>query len=149
MYENSLNYGGISSSSATFFFITSIIAFAGLWKMFEKAGKPGWAAIIPIYNIIIILEIIGKPMIWLLWLIIPCVNIVFFVWMFNLLVKSFGKSEGYTVGVLILPYVFYPIIGFGDSRYLGPSAKEARVFDPNRKFGDDNPFNQPPPSSQF
>lgn len=74
-----------------------IISIVGMWKMYEKAGKPGWAAIIPIYNIIVLLEIVGKPLWWFLLLLVPCVNIIFAVWMLNLLSKSFGQSEGFTI----------------------------------------------------
>jgi len=116
------------------------------WKIYEKAGKPGWAAIIPIYNIIVLLEIIGKPVWWILLLLIPCVNIVFAVWITNLLSKSFGQSEGFTVGLLLLGIVFYPILAFGNYQYLGPSAKEAgglRPIDPSLGYKD--PFNPNPP----
>lgn len=108
-----------------------------MWKTFEKAGKPGWAALIPIYNTIILLEIVGKPMIWILWLIIPCVNVVFGIWLINLVGKSFGKSEGFTIGLVIFPYIFWPILGFSSAAYLGPSAEEAK-----NTFGT-NPFNRP------
>ena len=90
------------------------------WKIFEKAGQPGWAAIIPIYNIIVMLKIVGKPLWWLIMFIIPGVNLVFAIWTLNMLSKSFGKDEGFTVGLLLLGIVFYPILGFGDARYLGP-----------------------------
>lgn len=120
-----------------------VLIIAGLWKTFEKAGKPGWAAIIPIYNIIILLEIVGKPMIWILWLIIPCVNIVFLVWLYNLVSKSFGKSEGFTVGLLLLGFVFWPMLGFGPATYLGPSAAEAQNgFGKNTFNSPNNPFNR-------
>lgn len=133
-----------------FYLAILVLIIASMWKLFEKAGKPGWAAIIPIYNLIIMIEIVGKPTIWVLWLIIPCVNFVFIVWLTNLFVKSFGKSEGYTIGMFILPFVFYPLLAFGDNPYLGPSAAEAKTgFGPNGfgskdNFGSDNPFNQPP-----
>lgn len=91
------------------------------WKVFTKAGKPGWACIIPIYNIIVLLEIIGKPWWWLLLMFIPVVNIVFAIWMINLLAKSFGKSEGFTVGLVLLPFIFISILGFGDAAYKGPA----------------------------
>jgi len=120
-----------------FILIIWVLCVAGMWKTFEKAGKPGWASLIPIYNTIIMLEIVGKPMIWILWLIIPCVNIVFGIWLINLLSKSFGKSEGFTIGLIIFPYVFWPILGFGPAAYLGPSAEEAK-----NPFGG-NPFNKP------
>jgi len=89
------------------------------WKIYEKAGKPGWAVLVPIYSIIVLLEIIKKPGIWLLWLLIPGVNIIFAIWAINLLSKSFGKSEGFTIGLLFLPYIFYPILAFDKSiRYI-------------------------------
>lgn len=122
-----------------------IIAIIGLWKTFEKAGKPGWAAIIPIYNILIMIEIVGKPTIWLLWLLIPCVNLVFMIWLYNLMSKSYGKDEGFTVGLVLLGFVFWPILGFGSAKYLGPSAAEAQNGFGNNPFNRPNdPFNNPP-----
>jgi hypothetical protein len=100
-----------------------VLTIVSMWKIFEKAGKPGWAAIVPIYNILILLEIVGKPWWWLLLMLIPVVNIVFAIWMTNLLSKSFGKTEGFTVGLILLPFVFYPILGFGDAQYAGPAGK--------------------------
>lgn len=91
------------------------------WKIFVKANKPGWACLIPIYNVIVLLEIIGKPWWWLLLMLIPYVNIIFSIWAINLLSKSFGKSEGFTVGLLLLSIVFYPILAFGDAKYIGPA----------------------------
>lgn len=126
--------------------IVAAIMIIAHWKIYEKAGKPGWAAIIPIYNLIILLEIVGKPLWWIILFFIPCVNIVFLVWVTNLLSKSFGQSEGFTVGLLLLGVVFYPILGFGNYKYLGPSAKEAgglRPIDPSVGYQD--PFNTPPP----
>ena len=107
-----------------------VLVIAGMWKIFEKAGKPGWAAIVPVYNIIVLLEIVGKPMWWIVLMLVPCVNIVAQIWVTNLLSKSFGKSEGFTVGMVLLPMVFFPVLGFGDAQYQGPSAKEAQVIDP-------------------
>ena len=91
------------------------------WKIYEKAGKPGWAAIIPFYNIIVLLEIVGKPIWWIFLFLIPVVNVVFGIWTTNLLSKSFGKDEGFTVGLILLGLVFYPILGFGDAKYQGPA----------------------------
>jgi len=139
---------GIGLGAVFFSLLLVVVIYAGLWKIFEKAGKPGWAAIIPIYNLIVLLEIVGKPMIWILFLLIPCVNIVFAIWLYNLLSKSFGKTEGYTVGMILLPIVFIPMLGFGDARYLGPSASEAQNGGPfglnNNPFGANDPFNKPP-----
>lgn len=99
----------------------TILVIVSLWKIFEKANKPGWACLIPIYNILVLLEIIGKPWWWLLLFLIPVVNIVFLVWTFNLLSKSFGKNEGFTVGLIFLPFIFFPILGFGDATYNEPA----------------------------
>ncbi len=137
-YEASGVAAGIGLVGGIISLAISVLLIVGLWKTFEKAGKPGWAAIIPIYNFIVLIEIIGKPMIWVLWLFIPCANIVFGIWALNLLSKSFGKTEGFTVGLIIFPYIFWPILGFGDAKYLGPSAAEAQ----NGGFGN-NPFNNP------
>jgi len=91
-----------------------------MWKVFVKAGQPGWAAIIPIYNIYIMTKIAGKPGIWTLWCLIPIVNIIFIIWLYNMISKSFGHEEGFTIGLVILGFIFWPILGFGPSKYLGP-----------------------------
>ncbi len=104
-----------------FYLVVWVLIIISFWKIFEKAGKPGWASIIPVYNIIILLEIIGKPWWWLLLLLIPGVNIIFGIWMFNLLSISFGKNEGFTVGLVLLPFIFLPILGFGQDSYKGPA----------------------------
>jgi hypothetical protein len=107
---------------AFFLFFLAIIVFliASMWKVFEKAGQPGWACIIPIYNTYIMLKICGKPWWWLLMMLIPIVNIVYVIWMYNMISKSFGKDEGFTVGLILLSFIFFPILGFGDAKYLGP-----------------------------
>ena len=128
---------------------TLIITIIAMWRLFEKAGKPGWASIIPIYSTIVLLEIIGKPTIWILWLIIPCTSPIFAIWSLNLLMKSFGKDEGYTIGSILLPFIFLPMLAFGNNPYLGPSAAEARDrFYPNNGFGAKDSFNQPPTPPQ-
>lgn len=111
-------------------FIIGIFIFliAAMWKIYEKAGEEGWKAIIPIYNTYILLKIVGKPWWWLLLMLIPLVNIVLIVWTYNMLSKSFGKDEGFTVGLLILGIIFFPILGFGSAQYLGPYGAKA-AFD--------------------
>jgi len=115
-------------------FIILIISIVGHWRVYEKAGKPGWACIIPIYNIIVLLEIVGKPVWWLVLFIIPCVNIVFLIWTLNLLSKSFGQSEGFTVGLVLLNTIFICILGFGKYQYLGPAGAPGVVLKPNNPF---------------
>lgn len=100
-----------------------------MWKIFEKAGKPGWAAIIPIYNMIILLEVVGKPVWWIFLFFIPFVNYVFIVWTYNMLSKSFGKDEAFTVGLVLLNIVFLPILAFGDAQYQGPYGFKGQQID--------------------
>jgi len=96
-------------------FILSIIMIASFWKIFTKAKKPGWAVLIPIYNMIVLLQIISKPWWWIVLLIIPGVNLIFGIW----IAKSFGYDMKFILGLLLLPFVFYPILAFGDSTYKG------------------------------
>ncbi|RLD61916.1 MAG: hypothetical protein DRJ01_07065 [Bacteroidetes bacterium] len=98
-----------------------IFLIAALWKIYTKAKQPGWACIIPIYNIIVLLRIVGKPWWWLLLLLVPGLNVIFGIWMVNLLSKSFGKGVGFTIGLLLLSIIFYPILGFGEAEYVGPA----------------------------
>ena len=99
----------------------SLLVIVAQWMIYEKAGKPGWACIIPIYNTLVLLEIVGKPWWWLLLIMIPGINIIFTIWVLNLLSKSFGKDVGFTVGLILLSVVFFPILGFGSSKYIGPA----------------------------
>jgi hypothetical protein len=118
-----------NSDFFTFITVVAIICIVAIWRIFEKAGKPGWASIIPIYNIIILLEIIGKPWWWLLLILfIPLANIIFAIWMTNLLAKSFGKSAGFTVGLIFLCFIFIPILGFGNAEYKGPAGVPAGMM---------------------
>ncbi|MBA4031877.1 MAG: signal peptidase I [Planctomyces sp.] len=105
--------------------VLTLIMLIALWKIFTKAGKPGWAAIIPIYNYIVWLEIVGRPLWWVLLFFIPGVNFVVAVIATLDLVKSFGKGVGFAIGVIFLPFIFLPILGFGDAKYLGPSVAQA------------------------
>jgi hypothetical protein len=98
------------------------IVIVGVWKVFEKAGRPGWASIVPIYNIIVLMEIVGKPTWWVLLYFIPCVNFIIGIIVAIELAKVFGKGGGFAAGLILLPFVFYPILGFGDARYQGASA---------------------------
>ncbi len=113
------NLGGFEMIFLIFVLALAALLIAATWKIFEKAGKPGWAAIVPIYNLVVWTEIIRKPGYWVLLMLIPYVGLIWTIWATNLLVKSFGKDEGFTVGCIFLPYVFYPILGFGDAQYVG------------------------------
>ena len=99
-----------------------IAMIAGMWKVFEKAGRPGWGCLIPIYNVILLLGMAGKPIWWIVLLIIPLVSIIVVIMINIELAKNFGKSTGYGLGLALLPMFFYPMLGFSDARYQGPPA---------------------------
>jgi len=100
----------------------AILMIAALWKIFVKAGEPGWAAIVPIYNMIVILTIVGKPLWWIILFLIPFVNlIVAFVVVFDL-AKAFGKGAGFALGMVFLGPIFYPMLAWGDAQYRAPAA---------------------------
>lgn len=103
------------------------VVIAGLWKTFVKAGKPGWASIVPIYNIVVILQIAGKPLWWIILLIIPFVNFIMIILIFIAFAKSFGKGVGFGLGCAFLGVIFIPILGFGDAQYVGPQSPAAIV----------------------
>jgi hypothetical protein len=100
-----------------FFAIIGLFMIVSFWKLFEKAGKPGWASIIPVYNAIVLLEIAGKPWWWFLLFLIPIVNLVLIIMMWNGISVNFGKDAGFTVGIIFLPYIFIPILAFGKATY--------------------------------
>jgi hypothetical protein len=95
---------------------------ASMWKVFTKAGQPGWASLIPIYNLIVLVRIAGKPVWWVLLMLIPFVNIIALLFVYLALARAFGKSDAYGVGLLLLPFVFFPLLAFGDARYIGPQS---------------------------
>ncbi len=96
-----------------------VFVIASQWKTFEKAGKPGWACIIPFYNVYIMAEIAGVKNWWLIF--IPIANIYIIIVIAIGLAKSFGKDTGFGIGLLLLGFIFYPILGFGDAVYIGPN----------------------------
>jgi len=119
--ESSEGLGALMAGLGFFYVLIIVFSIIIGWKIYSKAGQPGWACIIPIYNMYILTKIIGKPGIWVLLFFIPLVNIIFGIWATNLLSKSFGKDEGFTVGLILLGFIFYPILAFGSAKYVGPA----------------------------
>ena len=97
-----------------------ILPIMGVWRVYEKANQIGWTCFIPIYNFYILTKIVGKPDWWWLFLFIPIVNIIVIIWVLNELSKSFGKSTEYTLGLLFLGFIFYPLLGLSHDEYIGP-----------------------------
>jgi hypothetical protein len=103
--------------------MVTVIEIVGAWYMFEKAGEPGWAAIIPIYNYLIAIKIAGKQWWYILLLLIPVVNLIVYILILDGLSKSFGKGTGFTVGLFFFRFIFIPILGFGNAVYSGDKSK--------------------------
>jgi hypothetical protein len=107
------------------YILVYVLLVAGWWMIFQKAGEEGWKAIIPIWNIIVVLKIIGRPWWWIILLLIPCVGFVVWILMMLDLAKSFAKGVGFAIGLIILQPIFAVILGFGDARYAGPAVQQA------------------------
>jgi hypothetical protein len=109
--------------------VLAILVIVGLWKMFKKAGQPGWASLIPIYNVYILIKIAGRPWWWLLLLAAGCIPFVGWivagislVILYNDIAKSFGRGIGTTLGLIFFSGIFLPILGLGKAQYVGPAA---------------------------
>lgn len=117
----------VSTTTNLFVLVLVVIYLIALWKMFVKAGRPGWAAIIPFYNLYVLLKIVGRPGWWLILYFIPIVNIVVSLIVSLNLAKSFKRSDAFGVLVLwLFSFVGYLILGFGKSTYAGPSVGKSK-----------------------
>jgi len=94
-----------------------VLMLVAMWKIYSKAGQPGWAVIVPIYNIIVMLRIVNKPWWWILLFLIPIVNIVLMIIVYHRLSQSFGQGVGFTLGLIFLSFIFVLILGFGNYSY--------------------------------
>src|SRR5437588_11973546 len=113
-----------ASSSSTpvsgiFGLLVAVLLIVALWKIFIKAGQPGWACLIPIYNIYILCKIVGRPGWWVILMLIPFVNFIIGIILCIDLAKSFGHGVGFGLGLAFLGIIFFPILGFGSSQYQG------------------------------
>ena len=130
---NNMDYQAQSSGGSMIGLLIGLVIELGLiaffiacgWKIFTKAGKPGWASIIPFYNYMVQCEIIGKGQFWWLWMLVPFYGIYIAILMVNGLAKSFGKDTGFVIGLLLLPIVFIPMLAFGSATYQGPYYAQA------------------------
>jgi Family of unknown function (DUF5684) len=116
------NAASMGMGGMLFILVFVVLMIASLWKVFTKAGEPGWASIIPIYNYVVLVKIAGKPLWWFLLLLIPFVNFVIIFIVSIAIAKNFGKGVGFGIGLVLLSFIFFPILAFGDAKYLGPQA---------------------------
>ncbi len=96
-----------------------VTAIAGMWRVFSKAGQPGWGVLVPIYNVLLMCKIAQRPAWWLILLFVPVVNMIIAVIMSIDIARRFGKGTGFGVGLAFLGFIFYPILGFGGAQYDG------------------------------
>ena len=111
--------GGVGGMLSFVICLAIILAiFAGCWKMLVKAGQPGWGILIPIFNLYVLVKIAGRPGWWLiLIMLVPIVNFIVLIIISVDIAKNFGKDIGFALGLFFLPFIFYPILGFGDAQY--------------------------------
>lgn len=114
--------GAGAAIGLVFGLVAYVISALGLMGVFKKAGKPAWAAFVPIYNTVVLLEVVGRPLWWLVLFLIPGVNVVATIIVLHDLSKSFGHDAGFTVGLVLLSVVFLWILWLGSSTYRGPAA---------------------------
>lgn len=99
--------------------ILSVVMIVALWKIYAKAGEPGWASIVPFYcNYVLFKIAMGNGWLFLL-LFVPVVNIVFGIMVYFKLAKAFGKGVGFGFGLLFLTPIFILILAFGSAEYIG------------------------------
>jgi len=112
--------GGAMSS--LFSLVIGAVVIASMWKVFTKAGEPGWAAIVPIYNLVVLLKIAQKPIWWIVLFVVPVANLIATIMIGIAVAQRFGKSTGFGIGVGLVPMIFYPLLAFSDARYQAAKA---------------------------
>ena len=103
----------------------AVFMIAAVWKVFVKAGRPGWGCIIPIYNIYLLTQIGRKPGWWVILFFIPIANLIASILVCIGIAENFGKSAGFGLGLFFLGIVFYPILAFGEANYIAGAAPPA------------------------
>ena len=114
---NESTSGGIGAVGMIIYLAVLILMLVSLWKVFTKAGQPGWACIIPIFNIYIMLKIADKPGWWLILMFIPIVSLIISIMMSIGIAEKFNKGAGFGVGLALLGIIFFPILAFSDAQY--------------------------------
>jgi hypothetical protein len=112
-----LQGGGVVSPELLVILAITVVVVAGFWKTFEKAGEPGWAAIIPIYNLYVLVKISGNAWWWLILFFIPIINIVAQAKISIDVADKFDQGILFGLGLMLLSFIFYPILGFGSYQY--------------------------------
>jgi len=117
--------GGMPTGFLIFMLVICAFYVVCAWKVFTKAGQPGWAAIVPIYNLVVMLQIVRKPLWWIVMFLIPIVSLIFAILLYVELAKAFGKGTGFALGLIFLGFIFLPILAFGSAQYVYGGASSA------------------------
>lgn len=126
LQSNGTGIAAIGSTMLIVILAFAVVCIIGYWKVFEKAGQPGWAVLIPIYNAYILLKIAGRPGWWLLLFLIPLVNLVIALIVAIDVAKAFGQGAAFGVVLLfLLSGIGYLILGFGNYQYVKPAGAMA------------------------
>ena len=113
-----------------------ILMIIAQWRIFSKAGEPGWASLIPIYNLYVLYKITWGSGIRFLLLLIPLYNIILAIQTNIRLARAFGKDDGFAVGLIFLPSIFMLILGFGGAQYCGvPGVYQQLYGQPQQPYG--------------
>ena len=116
-------YGSTSTATIIIMLAIALLLIVSLWITVRKAGRPGVSQIIPIWDIIELVRISGKPLWWvILMILIPPVGLIMGIIVLHGISKAFGKDAGFTVGLVLLPFIFFPILAFGKATYTVPPA---------------------------
>ena len=154
-YSYSYETSGQSSPIVGFIYFALIVfLIVCIWKIFQKAGEPGWKSIVPIYNSYTLTKLLFASGWYFLIMLVPIANIVFEIMLYARLSKAFGKGIGFTLGLIFLPVIFFPILAFGSAQYIGnpafmgagaypqqgynPNMQVNNNYDPNNTYGQNN-----------
>ncbi len=134
MYDYEMSYDSAVAASALgaifgtvmiICLIMSIISIIAMWRLFTKAGKPGWASLIPIYNMVVLFQISGMSPWLILLILVPFANLIIQIMLYINLAKAYGKGTGFAVGLIFLNPIFMLILGLGSSKYVGNTQQSA------------------------
>jgi Family of unknown function (DUF5684) len=103
--------------------IAAVMSVMVMWTIYERAGQPGWASLVPIYNMIVLMNVAGRPAWWFLLMGIPIVNLVIWFMICMDLAVAFDRGIPFAAGLFLVPFVFFPLMAFGEPDYVGPARR--------------------------
>lgn len=101
--------------------IAAAMSIMVMWTIYVRAGQPGWASIVPIYNMVVLMNIAGRPAWWFVLMLIPVVNFIIWFMVCMDLAVAFDRGIPFAAGLFFVPFIFFPIMAFGEPDYIGPA----------------------------